>query len=164
MDSFTIKGARANYAQVRVHVNLTKPLLGAIWIGEWKQQIQYEGIQALCFSCGMIGHPNHGKSETTHMKRKLSPPNHSTQSSNQDEEGKDNSPGPWTLVTRQWGKALAKTPTGDNWNASFNGENSMCETNIVGRQVLTKGKRSTDQTVMANCGDGLRKAARRWTN
>lgn len=27
-----------------------------MWIGDWKQVIQYEGISTLCFNCGIVGH------------------------------------------------------------------------------------------------------------
>lgn len=56
LDNFTAAGTRANFARMCVQVNLDHPLLGAIWIGDWKQKIQYEGVHTLCFNCGMVGH------------------------------------------------------------------------------------------------------------
>ena len=37
-------------------MNLDKPLVRKIYIGKLKQCVLYEGINALCFLCGRIGH------------------------------------------------------------------------------------------------------------
>ena len=37
-------------------MNLDKPLVRKIYIGKLEQCVLYEGINALCFSCGRIGH------------------------------------------------------------------------------------------------------------
>ena len=37
-------------------MNLDKPLVRRIFIGKIEQSVLYEGINALCFSCGRIGH------------------------------------------------------------------------------------------------------------
>ena len=47
---------RGRFARLCVQVNLEKPLLRTIHIGKIVQSIQYEGINALCFTCSRIGH------------------------------------------------------------------------------------------------------------
>ena len=47
---------RARYARVCVEVNLSKPIISKIWIGNQWQIILYENIHSLCFHCGRIGH------------------------------------------------------------------------------------------------------------
>lgn len=56
LDGVTATRARANFARLCVQFDLKKPLPKWIWIGEWKQVIQYEGISTLCFKCGIVGH------------------------------------------------------------------------------------------------------------
>ncbi|XP_048502653.1 uncharacterized protein LOC125498480 [Beta vulgaris subsp. vulgaris] len=47
---------RARYARVCVEINLTKPILSKVWIGNQWQVILYENLHSLCFHCGRIGH------------------------------------------------------------------------------------------------------------
>lgn len=47
---------RARYARVCVEINLLKPLLSKVWIGNHWQTILYENLHSLCFLCGRIGH------------------------------------------------------------------------------------------------------------
>ncbi|XP_031381852.1 uncharacterized protein LOC116196325 [Punica granatum] len=56
IDSRTYLGVRGKYARLCVQVDLTKPLPTTIWIGDFEQPLQYEGIDQLCFHCGIIGH------------------------------------------------------------------------------------------------------------
>lgn len=37
-------------------MDVNKPLITSILIGEFEQSVSYEGIQKLCFDCGRIGH------------------------------------------------------------------------------------------------------------
>lgn len=39
-----------------MQIDIEKPLITAILIGKFEQQVCYEGIQKLCFSCGRMGH------------------------------------------------------------------------------------------------------------
>lgn len=39
-----------------VQVNIDKPLINSVMIGKMVQQVQYEGINMLYFSCGCLGH------------------------------------------------------------------------------------------------------------
>lgn len=48
--------ARGKYARLWIQLNVNKPLITSILIGELEQLVSYEGIQTLCFSCGRFGH------------------------------------------------------------------------------------------------------------
>ena len=56
IDSHTASWERGRFARLCVQVNLDKPLVRKIFIGKLEQCVLYEGINALCFSCGRIGH------------------------------------------------------------------------------------------------------------
>ncbi|PKI37423.1 hypothetical protein CRG98_042209 [Punica granatum] len=56
IDSRTCLGVRGKYACLCVQVDLTRPLPTTIWIGDFEQPLQYEGINQLCFHCGVVGH------------------------------------------------------------------------------------------------------------
>nr|POE77266.1 uncharacterized protein CFP56_29768 [Quercus suber] len=56
IDSHTANGERGRFARLCVQVNLEKPLIRKIYLGKIPQCVLYEGISALCFSCGRIGH------------------------------------------------------------------------------------------------------------
>lgn len=47
---------RGRYARICVEVPLGILIKSHIYIVKLKQQIQYEGVDILCISCGMIGH------------------------------------------------------------------------------------------------------------
>nr|POE84935.1 uncharacterized protein CFP56_64328 [Quercus suber] len=56
IDSNTAAGARGRYARICVQIDLNKPLVRQILLKGQIQDIQYEGINSLCFSCGRVGH------------------------------------------------------------------------------------------------------------
>lgn len=56
IDAYTASGSRGSYARLCVQVDLEKPLINMIRIGKCRQSVLYEGISALCFSCGRLGH------------------------------------------------------------------------------------------------------------
>lgn len=56
IDAHTATGVKGRFARLCVQVNLEKLLLRTIHIGKIVQSIQYEGINALCFTCGKIEH------------------------------------------------------------------------------------------------------------
>ncbi|KAL0016314.1 hypothetical protein SO802_003383 [Lithocarpus litseifolius] len=57
--------ARGRFARLCVQVNFDKPIIKLIKIGGVRQPVQYEGINALCFSCGHVGHKTEGCSYRT---------------------------------------------------------------------------------------------------
>ena len=60
VDLHTATEARGRYAQICVQVDLSKPLIRSILLEGTIQEIQYEGINTLCFSCGRVGHRKEG--------------------------------------------------------------------------------------------------------
>ena len=58
VDTHTATEARGRYARVCVQVDVSKPLVTAVRIGQRNQPVAYEGVSKLCFSCGRLGHRN----------------------------------------------------------------------------------------------------------
>ena len=56
IDTHTASEAKGRFARLCVQIDIEKPLITAILIGKFEQQVCYEGIQKLCFSCGRMGH------------------------------------------------------------------------------------------------------------
>lgn len=56
IDSHVASGVRGRFTRLYVQVNLDKPLIREVYLGKLVQNIQYEGINSLCFSYGKIGH------------------------------------------------------------------------------------------------------------
>ena len=56
IDLNTAAEARGRYARICVQIDLNKPLVRQILLEGQIQDIQYEGINSLCFSCGRVGH------------------------------------------------------------------------------------------------------------
>ena len=121
--------ARGRYARLCVQLDVNKPFITSVQIGEFEQSVSYEGIQRLCFSCGRLGHR---KEACPYSIRPVSPPPEPPPS--HDKEGErveipqevrgtdtsgnyqtDNAPGqedtygPWMVVARRKnGSKLAK--------------------------------------------------------
>lgn len=119
VDGYTAMAERANFARVCVQLNTDKPLPKSIRIGDRKQSIQYEGINTLCFECGIIGHrrdlcptlhPGQGQgSDAGNEASESMKENGQTPDSSQGKplvEGAEDSYGPWTLVSYR----KARTP------------------------------------------------------
>lgn len=56
IDMHTGLESRRRYARLCVQIDVGKPLITTIIIGNIEQMVVYEGIQKLCFCCGWIGH------------------------------------------------------------------------------------------------------------
>lgn len=56
IDANTATGVRGRFARICVQIDLSKPLTRKILLEGVVQEVQYEGINALCFSCGRVGH------------------------------------------------------------------------------------------------------------
>ncbi|XP_065616924.1 uncharacterized protein LOC136062138 [Quercus suber] len=54
IDTQTATEVRGGFARLCVQVNFDKPIIKLIKIGSIRQPVQYEGINALCFSCGRV--------------------------------------------------------------------------------------------------------------
>ncbi|GLT28324.1 hypothetical protein SLA2020_032660 [Shorea laevis] len=58
VDAHTAHHTRGQYARVCVQIDLAQPVTKYVRIGKKKQRVSYEGVSALCFHCGRIGHRN----------------------------------------------------------------------------------------------------------
>ena len=56
VDTHTAVEARGRYARICVQIDINKPLVSTVLIGDLEQPLLYEGINRLCFSCGHVGH------------------------------------------------------------------------------------------------------------
>ena len=56
IDAHTVNGPRRRFARLCIQVNLKQPLIKTIMIGKFAQSVMCEGLNALCFSCGRVGH------------------------------------------------------------------------------------------------------------
>ncbi|KAL4324878.1 hypothetical protein GQ457_11G030110 [Hibiscus cannabinus] len=56
MDYNTKEASRGKFARLVVLVDLNKPLKACIGIDNFVQHLEYEGVQHICFGCGVYGH------------------------------------------------------------------------------------------------------------
>ncbi|KAL4271374.1 hypothetical protein GQ457_13G004110 [Hibiscus cannabinus] len=56
IDYNTDDGKRGRFAQLAIKFNLNKPLVSGIVIDGMRQDIEYEGLPSICFTCGKYGH------------------------------------------------------------------------------------------------------------
>jgi len=56
INAYTASNVKGHFARQCVQVNLDKPLINSIQIGKMAQNVQYEGLNSLCFTCGRMGH------------------------------------------------------------------------------------------------------------
>ncbi|KAL4312881.1 hypothetical protein GQ457_01G027840 [Hibiscus cannabinus] len=56
IDYNTEDGRRSRFARLAVIVDLHKPLVSGIIIDGMRQDIKYEGLPTICFTCGKYGH------------------------------------------------------------------------------------------------------------
>jgi hypothetical protein len=77
IDARTMDNERGRFARLCIQIDLDQPLTPKVRIGNMVQKIQYEGISAICFECGRVGH----RIDTCHFKiAQASPcPSRSTQ-------------------------------------------------------------------------------------
>nr|AIK35195.1 LINE-type retrotransposon LIb DNA [Ipomoea batatas] len=56
LDRTTIIAAKGKFARIAVEIDLSKPLVSEVWVGNYLQTVEYEGLHVICFSCGVVGH------------------------------------------------------------------------------------------------------------
>lgn len=56
VDHNTLNIRRGRFARVCVEVDLTKPVVGKVWLKDLWYLVQYEGLHRICSSCGCYGH------------------------------------------------------------------------------------------------------------
>lgn len=111
VDSNTTLEVRGRFTRICIQVNLDKPLITSILLEGVVQEVLYEGINTLCFSCGQVGHRREGHSYTiTEKEQALTVVGEASSATKKSEilgkgDGKE-AYGPWLLVRRK--KAGAK--------------------------------------------------------
>lgn len=123
IDSHTAMEARGKYARLCIQIDINKPLINTVLIGRFEQQVTYEGIHKLCFSCGRVDHrkevcpytirnpksPEKGVNDE-HENQSVNP--HAMHATDKTNTGSDttegsgadtdnNLYGPWMIVTRR---------------------------------------------------------------
>ncbi|KAK9993144.1 hypothetical protein SO802_022847 [Lithocarpus litseifolius] len=94
IDGHTATNARGRFARLCVQVCLDKPFVKTIFIGKFRQPVLYEGIHALCFSCGRLGH----KKETCPQTIRANPrPTTQVQGNDASQNTNAGTPSPSTL-------------------------------------------------------------------
>nr|XP_023882722.1 uncharacterized protein At4g02000-like [Quercus suber]POE72678.1 uncharacterized protein CFP56_18678 [Quercus suber] len=56
VDTHTALEARGRYARLCIQVDMNKPLVTNVLIGQRSQPVVYERLNQLCFDCGCLGH------------------------------------------------------------------------------------------------------------
>ncbi|KAL4277875.1 hypothetical protein GQ457_03G022350 [Hibiscus cannabinus] len=110
VDYNTQAGERGKFARLAVTVDLNKPLVPCIGIDDFTQQLEYEGLQNICFKCGVYGH---SQELCTHGTMKVNADSGQRQcSDNVDGEiskevSKEGLFGPWMVVDTRRRRAQA---------------------------------------------------------
>ncbi|KAE8693055.1 hypothetical protein F3Y22_tig00110819pilonHSYRG00250 [Hibiscus syriacus] len=98
IDYNTNSGERGRFARLTILVNLNKPLIPCIKIDGFWQKIEYEGLQQICFHCGVYGHSKEscGHIEGNTSKGKIA----NVTSVNMEKEfyGEEARYGPWMIA------------------------------------------------------------------
>ncbi|GKV49251.1 hypothetical protein SLEP1_g56012 [Rubroshorea leprosula] len=92
VDAHTAHHTRGQYARVCAQVDLGMKLVHSVRIGKKFQKVVYEGVDALCFSCGRIGHRRNQCLSVHHKATSSQSINikDSRQCQSSDENGSDN--------------------------------------------------------------------------
>nr|POE76978.1 hypothetical protein CFP56_49691 [Quercus suber] len=56
IDSYIASSSRGSYARLCIQIDLMKPLVNTIKVGQLYQKVMYEGLSTLCFCYGRVGH------------------------------------------------------------------------------------------------------------
>lgn len=56
VDTNTLDVKRGSFASVCVEMNLTKPIVGKVWLKGYWYKVEYKGLHSICTNCGYYGH------------------------------------------------------------------------------------------------------------
>ncbi|XP_073004938.1 uncharacterized protein [Typha latifolia] len=111
VDETTLDHTRSRFARVCVEIDLAKPLKTVVWLGPKEDELEqvaiYEGILALCYRCGRIGHmeeacpnPRQEGSRSSKSPEEVDKHGKAANEARSAEEDSDEAPiyGPWVKV------------------------------------------------------------------
>ena len=125
-----------------MQVNLEKPLINMVRIGKCRQAVMYEGISALYFRCGRLGHTQNRCCYSVKQDEKKDEGCDGEKVKDQD-YSQDSQPspnyGPWMLVTRK--RSLVHNGRGSSMgksNLNAEGQNGKSQIHLVEDDVTSK--------------------------
>ncbi|KAL4367688.1 hypothetical protein GQ457_05G032520 [Hibiscus cannabinus] len=101
VDYSTQAGERGRFARLAVMVDLNKPLLSCLGIDGQVQKLEYEGLQHICYKCGVYGHGQEVCPRNEKVKDKAAQTTSSVEdlvNKSKNAEGWDGLYGPWMMV------------------------------------------------------------------
>ncbi|OMO98612.1 Endonuclease/exonuclease/phosphatase, partial [Corchorus olitorius] len=103
VDANTASSSRGRYARICVQVDLDRPLLPRVRIGQHVKNILYESISGLCFKCGCIGHNINvcPSSVSVPQDKQSDNPNSMDVEKETQKSKKEAEFGPWMVVSRR---------------------------------------------------------------
>ncbi|KAL4385105.1 hypothetical protein GQ457_15G005980 [Hibiscus cannabinus] len=101
VDYSTQAGERGRFARLAVMVDLNKPLLPCLGIDGQVQKLEYEGLQHICYKCGVYGHGQEVCPRNEKVKDKAAQTTSSVEDlviKSKNAEGGNDLYGPWMMV------------------------------------------------------------------
>ncbi|XP_031095020.1 uncharacterized protein LOC115999304 [Ipomoea triloba] len=68
LDKTTSIATKGRFARAAVEVDLNKPLVSDVLLGNSVQLVEYEGLHVVCFNCGVVGHREQSCPESNRRK------------------------------------------------------------------------------------------------
>ncbi|GMY18366.1 hypothetical protein FCV25MIE_13605 [Fagus crenata] len=145
VDARTVDGERGRYARLCIQIDLDQPLTPMVRIGDINQRVQYEGVSAICFHCGCVGHkaPNCPSilpptSVPAHSSTTVPPTPPPT-------EKEKKGFGEWMLVTRKRFAGLKVKPKPNSPTSTDNTQNPSHSDPVKGKGHKVENKFRYDQ-------------------
>ena len=140
IDAYMASGSRGSYARLCIQVDLEKPFINMVRIGKCRQSVLYEGIPALCFSCGRLGHTRDKYCYNIKQGEKNGENSeaHKAQEVSQECQPSPNYR-PWMLVTRKRNLVRkGQGPTQVKGNLGSKGQKGKTKYQVVDEDVTSK--------------------------
>ncbi|GMY25615.1 hypothetical protein FCV25MIE_20857 [Fagus crenata] len=133
VEARTVDGERGRFARLCIQIDLDQPLTPMVHIGDINQRVQYEGISAICFHCGCVGHkapncplnlpPTSAPVHASTTAPPIPPP----------PEKEEKGYGEWMLVTRKKFAGLKVKPKSNSPTSTENTQNPSHSDPVKGK-------------------------------
>lgn len=167
LDRTTVSREKGRFARAAVEVDLSKPLVTEVVMGNDVQMVEYEGLHVVCFGCGVVGHREQdcpltktAPVDSSNININEVPPmepDMATEVTKEPARGKvANTPrgyGPWMLVTRK-PKAPAKNMNHNQTKNTNHNQGKNKSQNQVKKAGDTSHNNSNQFNVLADKGSG----------